>query len=92
MKNRSNRCERPVTKFVEFIQAHQPVSFVLVYIDNSLRIAVCSVWSSFGDVRPVCLWLGDIELLLVPFDSQLKVFYPFKNDNTSGEVLESHLP
>nr|GEU44428.1 hypothetical protein [Tanacetum cinerariifolium] len=54
-------------------------------IDISLRIAVCSVWSSVGDVEPECLWLGDIELLLVAFDSQLKVFYPFKNDNTSGK-------
>nr|GFB79665.1 hypothetical protein [Tanacetum cinerariifolium] len=43
------------------------------------------VWSSFGDDRHVCLWLSDIELLLVAFDSQLKVFYPFKNDNSSGK-------
>nr|GEV94031.1 hypothetical protein [Tanacetum cinerariifolium] len=88
MKNNSNRCERPITKLVKFIRAHQPVFVVLVYIDNSLRIAVCSVWSSVGDVRPECLWLGDIELLLVAFDSQLKIFYPFKNDNMSGNHLK----
>ncbi|GJR28239.1 reverse transcriptase domain-containing protein [Tanacetum coccineum] len=50
MKNRSNRCERPVTKLVEFICAHQPVSFVLVFIDNSLRIVVCSVWNLVGSI------------------------------------------
>ncbi|GJX94803.1 hypothetical protein Tco_0349389 [Tanacetum coccineum] len=91
MKNGSNRCERPVTDLIEFIRAHQPISLLLVFIDNSLRIAVCSVWNSVGDVGPECLWLGDIELLLVAFDSQLKVFHLLKNDNTSGEVLESHL-
>ncbi|GJR33415.1 hypothetical protein Tco_1109647 [Tanacetum coccineum] len=91
MKNISNRCEHPITKLVKFIRAHQPISVILVYIDNSLRIAVCSVWSSVGDVGLECLWLGDIELILVAFDSQVKVFYPLKNDNTSGEVLESHL-
>ncbi|GJY79280.1 hypothetical protein Tco_0485081 [Tanacetum coccineum] len=85
MKNSSYKCERPVTKLVEFIRVHQSISFVLVYIDNSLRIVVCSVWSSFGYVRPECLWLGDIELLLVAFDSQLKVFYTLENDNTSGK-------
>ncbi|GKA74173.1 hypothetical protein Tco_0780475 [Tanacetum coccineum] len=85
MKNSSYICERPVTKLVEFIRAHQSVSFVLVYIDNSLRIAVYSVWSSFGDVRPECLWLGYIKLLLVAFDSQLKVFHTLENDNTSGK-------
>ncbi|GJZ15295.1 hypothetical protein Tco_0550972 [Tanacetum coccineum] len=77
--------ERPITELVEFIRAHQPVSFVPVFIDNSLRFVVCSVWSSVGDVGPECLWLSDIELLLVAFDSQLKAFHPLKNDNTSGK-------
>ncbi|GJW70130.1 hypothetical protein Tco_0127047 [Tanacetum coccineum] len=90
--NGSNICERPVTELVEFIRAHQPVSFVLVFIDKSLRVVVCNVWSFVGDVRPECLWLSDIELLLIAFDSQLKVFHSPKNDNTSGKVLESYLP
>ncbi|GKB95654.1 hypothetical protein Tco_0981791 [Tanacetum coccineum] len=85
MKNDSNRCERPVTELIEFIRAYQHVSLVLVFIGNSLRIAVCSVWSSVRDVRLECLWLSDIELLLIAFDSQLKVFYPPKNDNTFGK-------
>ncbi|GJY21788.1 hypothetical protein Tco_0394354 [Tanacetum coccineum] len=38
------------TKLVEFICAHQPVSFVLVDIDNSLRIVVYSVWNLVGSI------------------------------------------
>nr|GEX35124.1 reverse transcriptase domain-containing protein [Tanacetum cinerariifolium] len=45
-----------------------------------------SVWSSFGDVSLECLYPSDIELLLVAFDSQLKVFDTLKNDNTSEVV------
>ncbi|GKD30023.1 hypothetical protein Tco_1240801, partial [Tanacetum coccineum] len=36
-----------------------------------------------GDVGPECLRPDDIKLLLVAFDSQLKVFHPLKNDNAS---------
>ncbi|GKD88278.1 hypothetical protein Tco_1363785, partial [Tanacetum coccineum] len=46
-------------------------------------VIVCSVWNFVGDIRPECLWLGDIELLLVAFNSQLKVFHSLKDDNTS---------
>ncbi|GJZ58061.1 ribonuclease H-like domain-containing protein [Tanacetum coccineum] len=45
------------------------------------------VWGLVRDVRSECLRLGDIKLLLVAFDSQLKVFHPLLNDNTSGEHL-----
>ncbi|GJY65235.1 hypothetical protein Tco_0467473 [Tanacetum coccineum] len=85
MKNTSNRCECAVTELVKFIRAHQLVSFELILIDDSLRIVVCNVWGHVGDVRPECLRFGDIKLLLVAFDSQLKVFHPFLNDNTSGK-------
>nr|GEW80918.1 hypothetical protein [Tanacetum cinerariifolium]GEW88014.1 hypothetical protein [Tanacetum cinerariifolium] len=44
-----------------------------------------NVWGHFGDVRPERLRPGDIKLLLVAFDSQLKVFHPLKNDNASGK-------
>ncbi|GKG08559.1 hypothetical protein Tco_0334391 [Tanacetum coccineum] len=77
MKNSSDRCERPVTELVEFIQAHQLVPLELVKIYDSLRVVVCSVWGQVGDVGSVCLWFGDVELLLVAFDSQLKVFHTF---------------
>nr|GEX21510.1 putative ribonuclease H-like domain-containing protein [Tanacetum cinerariifolium] len=60
-------------------------------LHNSLRIAICCVWSSFGDVGPKCLWPSDIELLLVAFESQLKVFDQLKNDNTFGKHPECHI-
>ncbi|GJV80127.1 hypothetical protein Tco_1515997 [Tanacetum coccineum] len=47
------------------------------------------VWGHVGDVGPESLRLGDIKLLLVAFDSQLKVFYPLKNDNTSDESIDN---
>ncbi|GJR49863.1 hypothetical protein Tco_1400384 [Tanacetum coccineum] len=52
---------------------------------DTLRVLVCSVWGHFGDVISESLKLGNIKFLLVAFDSRLKVFYPFKNYNTSGE-------
>ncbi|GJW60721.1 hypothetical protein Tco_0110056 [Tanacetum coccineum] len=55
------------------------------WIDDSLRIVVCSVWGHVGYVGPERLRLGDIKLLLVAFESQLKVFHSLKNDNTSGK-------
>nr|GEU56442.1 hypothetical protein [Tanacetum cinerariifolium] len=74
--------EASQSKQHEFIRAHQPVSLELVLIYDSLWIIVSNVWGHIGDVRPECLMHGD-KLLLVAFDSQLKVFHPPKNDNTS---------
>ncbi|GKB36724.1 hypothetical protein Tco_0881666 [Tanacetum coccineum] len=91
MKNSSNGCECAITKHVEFIQAHQPVSLELILIDDSLRVFVCSVWCQFGDARFESLRLGDIKFLLVAFDSQLKVFHPFKNNNASGEHPQCYI-
>ncbi|GJY96682.1 hypothetical protein Tco_0513592 [Tanacetum coccineum] len=91
MKNPSNRCECAITELLEFIQAHQLVSLELILIDDSLRVFVCSVWCQFGDVRSESLMLGDIKFLLVAFDSQLKVFHPFKNDNDSDEYPQCHI-
>nr|GEV73764.1 hypothetical protein [Tanacetum cinerariifolium] len=42
------------------------------------------VWGHVGDVGHERLRPGDIKLLLVAFDSQLKVFHSLKNDSTSG--------
>ncbi|GJS68226.1 hypothetical protein Tco_0682791 [Tanacetum coccineum] len=91
MKNSSNKCECAITELIEFIRAHQPVSLVLILIDDSLRVFVCSVWCHFGDVISESLRLGDIKFLLVAFDSQLKVFHPHKNNNTSGEHPQSYI-
>ncbi|GJU26222.1 hypothetical protein Tco_1164843 [Tanacetum coccineum] len=85
IKNHSDRCERPVIELVEFIGAHQSVSLVLVLIDDSLRVIVCSVWGHVGDVRSESLGTGDILLLLVAFDYKLKIFHPLLIDNMSGE-------
>nr|GEW00074.1 hypothetical protein [Tanacetum cinerariifolium] len=49
------------------------------------------VWGYFSDVRPERLMSGDVKLLLVAFDSQLKVFHPLKNDNASGKHLQCHI-
>nr|GEW72425.1 hypothetical protein [Tanacetum cinerariifolium] len=56
------------------------------YMTSITKTKAFNVWSSVGDVRPECLWLGYIKHLLVAFDSQLKVFHPLKNDNTSGNL------
>nr|GEV23664.1 hypothetical protein [Tanacetum cinerariifolium] len=50
-----------------------------------------SLWGHFGDVRPERVRPGDIKLLLVAFDSQLKVFNQLKNDNTSGKHPQCHV-
>ncbi|GJY95700.1 hypothetical protein Tco_0512061 [Tanacetum coccineum] len=73
------------------MRAHQSVSLELVLIYDSLWIVVCSVWGNFGNVGPERLRPGDIKLLLVAFDSQLKVFHPLKNDNTSGKHPQCHV-
>ncbi|GKB99287.1 RNA-directed DNA polymerase, eukaryota, reverse transcriptase zinc-binding domain protein [Tanacetum coccineum] len=46
---------------------------------------VGSVWGKFADARLECLRTGDIQLLLVAFNSQLKIFHPLENNNASGE-------
>ncbi|GJS46651.1 hypothetical protein Tco_0596772 [Tanacetum coccineum] len=50
-KNILDRFKHPVTKLVEFIRVHQYVSLELVYIYDSLKVVVCSVWGSVGDIR-----------------------------------------
>nr|GEU42703.1 hypothetical protein [Tanacetum cinerariifolium] len=45
-----------------------------------------SVWSWTRDAGFECLRPGEIKLLLVAFDSQLKIFYPLKNNNASADV------
>ncbi|GKG37227.1 hypothetical protein Tco_0447400, partial [Tanacetum coccineum] len=60
------------------------VPIKLVLIDSS-RVVVRSVWDFVGDVEYEGLRPGDIKLLLVAFDSQLKIFHPFLNDDSSGE-------
>ncbi|GJR61330.1 hypothetical protein Tco_1503492 [Tanacetum coccineum] len=83
MKHGSDIFERPITELVQLVQAHQPVSLDLVLIDYALRIIVSSVWGKFCDAGFERLLPSDIQLLLVAFDSQLKVFHPLENQNAS---------
>ncbi|GJW70522.1 hypothetical protein Tco_0127439 [Tanacetum coccineum] len=67
MKNHSDRCEPLVIELVKFIGAHQSVSLVLVLIDDSLRVIVCSVWGPVRDVRSESL--GTVQWRHVTFAS-----------------------
>ncbi|GJS66279.1 hypothetical protein Tco_0680843 [Tanacetum coccineum] len=74
MKNPSNRCECAVTKIVNFIRAHKPVSLKLILIDDTLRVFVCSVWCQFGDAKSESLGLGDVKLKMTSC-SKLESFF-----------------
>nr|GEV18542.1 hypothetical protein [Tanacetum cinerariifolium] len=54
------------------------------------KIVTISVWNHVRDLRPKCLYLSDIKLLLVAFDSQLKLFHSLKDDNTP-DVFNNYL-
>ncbi|GJS67492.1 hypothetical protein Tco_0682056 [Tanacetum coccineum] len=60
-----------------------------VLITEASQKPVTRVWSSFGDVRPECLWLSDIELLLVALTSHVGGLHPLKNDN--GRLWQSRV-
>ncbi|GKD49127.1 hypothetical protein Tco_1278103 [Tanacetum coccineum] len=61
------------------------------HLDHDVRPFPVYVWGYFGDVGPESLKPGDIKLLLVAFDSQLKVLHPLKNDNASGKHPQFHI-
>nr|GFB67498.1 hypothetical protein [Tanacetum cinerariifolium] len=44
-----------------------------------------SVWVPFPDAGSGSFWLGDVDLLLVSFDSQLKIIDSLLNNHASGE-------
>ncbi|GJR16857.1 hypothetical protein Tco_0965384 [Tanacetum coccineum] len=91
LKNNSDRCKCPITELVEFISTHQPVSVELILIDESSRVVIWSVWGFVGDVGYVVIRLGDVKLLLVALDSQLKIFNSLLNDDTSCEHPKSYI-
>nr|GEX49499.1 ribonuclease H-like domain-containing protein [Tanacetum cinerariifolium] len=89
MKHIPDRCKRPVIKLVDIIRTHQPVSLVLVSIDDTLRVVVCSVWGHFRDVRSESLRLGhkypfDLSKPLLFIEAQGRQVVPadyfFNND------------
>ncbi|GJR54442.1 putative reverse transcriptase domain-containing protein [Tanacetum coccineum] len=54
------------------------------------RVLIWSVWVPFPDVGFGSFWLGDVDLLLVTFDSQLKIFDSLLNNHASGEHSQSY--
>ncbi|GKE15229.1 hypothetical protein Tco_1422806 [Tanacetum coccineum] len=51
---------------------------------------IWSVWVPFPDVGFGSFCLGDVDLLLVTFDSQLKIFDSLLNNHASGEHSQSY--
>ncbi|GKC35186.1 hypothetical protein Tco_1047570 [Tanacetum coccineum] len=56
-----------------------------VNINESLRVLIWSVWVPFPDVGFGSFWLGDVDLLLITFDYELKIFDSLLNNQASGE-------
>ncbi|GKD02838.1 hypothetical protein Tco_1177812, partial [Tanacetum coccineum] len=77
--------EESCVKTCKFIGSHKPVSSIVVDINESLRVLIWSVWVPFPDVGFGSLWLGDVDLLLVTFNSELKIFDSLMNNQASGE-------
>nr|GFB42454.1 hypothetical protein [Tanacetum cinerariifolium] len=70
---------------MKFIDPHQPVFLVLILVDKSLWIRISSVSFLTLQIRPVGIQLSKVELLLVAFDTQLKVFHMSLDDDASCE-------
>nr|GEW26277.1 protein NYNRIN-like [Tanacetum cinerariifolium] len=56
-----------------------------VNINESLRVLIWSVRVLFLDAVSGSSWLGEVDFLLVTFDSQLKIFDSTLNNHASGE-------
>nr|GFD06264.1 hypothetical protein [Tanacetum cinerariifolium] len=80
-----NIIERPVAKLVKFIDPHQSVFLVLILIDESSRVRICRISLTSLQIRSVRVGPRQVELLLVAFNSQLKVFHAPLDDNAPGE-------
>ncbi|GKA57234.1 hypothetical protein Tco_0756422 [Tanacetum coccineum] len=55
-----------------------------------MRVLIWSEWVPFPDAGFGSFWLGDVDLLLVTFDSQLKIFDSLLNNHASGEHSQSY--
>nr|GEZ00545.1 hypothetical protein [Tanacetum cinerariifolium] len=71
----ANIIERPITEFVQFINPHQLVLLIFIMIDESSWIGVSGVSFLVLQIRSVHIRPCEVELLLVAFDTELKVFY-----------------
>ncbi|GKD91791.1 hypothetical protein Tco_1371628 [Tanacetum coccineum] len=67
------------------LATHQPVSLLVVDINESLRVLIWSEWVPFFEARSGSFRLGDVDLLLVTFNSELKIFDSLLNNQASGE-------
>nr|GEV23726.1 hypothetical protein [Tanacetum cinerariifolium] len=68
---------------MKFIDPHQPVLLVLILVDKSSWIRISSVRILMLQIRPVRIQLSKVELLLVDFNTQLKVFHTSLDDDAS---------
>ncbi|GKB51228.1 RNA-directed DNA polymerase, eukaryota, reverse transcriptase zinc-binding domain protein [Tanacetum coccineum] len=64
---------------------HSDILCDVIQRDESLRVLIWSVWVPFPDAGFGSLWLGDVDLLLVTFNSELKIFDSLLNNQASGE-------
>ncbi|GKB66926.1 hypothetical protein Tco_0928338 [Tanacetum coccineum] len=62
----------------------QPGNNILKNISDRFERPVTEL-GHLGDVRSVSIRHGDVKLLLVAFDSQLKVLHPLLNGDSSSE-------
>ncbi|GJT53129.1 hypothetical protein Tco_0988183 [Tanacetum coccineum] len=69
----------------QFICAHQPVSLLVVEINESSRVLIWSEWVPFSKAESGSFRLGNFDLLLVTFNSELKIFDSLLNNQASGE-------
>nr|GEY08184.1 retrovirus-related Pol polyprotein from transposon TNT 1-94 [Tanacetum cinerariifolium] len=67
------------------LRAYQPVPLVVVDINESLRVFVWSVRVSFSEIWSCSIRFGDVDLILITFNSKLKIFDSLLNNQTSGE-------
>ncbi|GKA28606.1 hypothetical protein Tco_0714851, partial [Tanacetum coccineum] len=56
-----------------------------ININESLRVLIWSEWVLFSEVGSSSFRLGDIDLLLVTLNSELKIFDSLLNNQASGE-------
>ncbi|GKF89253.1 hypothetical protein Tco_0263216 [Tanacetum coccineum] len=71
----------------QFVSPHQPVPLEVVDINKALRIFVWSIRVPFPEIWSCSIRPGDVDLLLITFNSELKIFDSLLNDQTSGEHL-----
>ncbi|GKB40767.1 hypothetical protein Tco_0885709, partial [Tanacetum coccineum] len=65
--------------------AHQPIPLIVVDINESLRVFVWSVRVPFSEIWSCSIRLSDVDLLLITFNSKLKILNLLLNNQTSGE-------